>query len=102
MTQEGGYSYEIDLWALGITLYELVTGYFPFGDDKDDVYELIGKIKTQETKFNQDFDNSAGIKPFIMMLLNKNPKNRYIGEKIGHYELMLKEGWLQDMNFVSF
>ena len=26
-----GYSYEIDLWALGVIIYELVVGDIPFG-----------------------------------------------------------------------
>jgi len=25
-----GYSFEVDTWALGVLLYKLLTGYFPF------------------------------------------------------------------------
>ena len=34
-----GYSFAVDLWSLGVLTYELISGYFPFGNEKDDPFE---------------------------------------------------------------
>jgi len=39
-----GYSYHVDLWSIGICLYEFMCGYVPFGDDAEDPYEIYQEI----------------------------------------------------------
>ena len=36
-----GYSFAVDLWSLGVLTYELISGYFPFGNEKDDPFESL-------------------------------------------------------------
>jgi len=39
-----GYSVYVDLWALGILLYNMRCGEFPIGEDIDDPYEIYKEI----------------------------------------------------------
>ena len=46
-----GYTFSVDLWSIGIMLYELIVGYFPFGNDIDDPYEIYEDIIKKDLKF---------------------------------------------------
>ena len=45
----GGYDERADLWALGVTLYRLVTGYTPFESEYHS--ETVANIIKGEVKF---------------------------------------------------
>ena len=33
-----GYTYNVDLWSLGVIFYEFMAGYVPFGEDAEDPF----------------------------------------------------------------
>ena len=39
-----GYNYLVDLWSLGIMLFEFMGGYVPFGEDLEDPYEIYEEV----------------------------------------------------------
>lgn len=39
-----GYSYSVDLWSIGICLYEFMCGGVPFAEDAEDPYEIYEEI----------------------------------------------------------
>ena len=67
-----GYDKNIDWWALGCFLYEMLTGYLPFNIPKDEPLKI--SLFTKEIKFPKKFDKQA--KDFIKKLLIPNPLKR--------------------------
>ena len=73
-----GYSYSCDYWSVGICIYFLYYGEFPFGhhtDNPNTIYkEIINKeIEFKHNKLNEDFE----LKELINQLLNKDEKLRF-------------------------
>ena len=73
-----GYSYSCDYWSVGICIYYLYYGEFPFGNNCDNpntIYkEIINKeIEFKHIKLNEDFY----LKELINQLLNKDENLRF-------------------------
>ena len=79
-----GYSYSCDYWSVGICLYYLYYGEYPFGQNEDNpnnIYkEIINKeIEFKRSKSNNDYD----LKELINQLLIKDEHLRFCSlEKI--------------------
>ena len=71
------YSKEIDIWSLGVLLYEMIHGYSPFRPDKPNFNQrdVIENIRKHRLKFNNNISQKC--KDLIYHLLDEEADKRY-------------------------
>ena len=76
-------SFEADLWALGVIIYQMFAGTPPFRDKTE--YLIFKKINDMDYTFNENFPEEA--KDLINKLLQKNPTDR-LGSDCSDYKII--------------
>lgn len=75
----GGYTEMVDSWAVGVSLYEMITGVTPFQTDKEEyLQDIIHSILHKE--INMQYGALKGssplLKDLIWKLLQRDPNKR--------------------------
>jgi serine/threonine protein kinase len=86
-----GHDMQCDWWALGVLIFEMLTGMTPYQADSPS--ELFQQILTVEVRFESGFPRDA--RALIEMLLEKDPKKRATKEQIRNSEYFAGVDWIQ-------
>eukprot|EP01135_Chromosphaera_perkinsii_P005831 Nk52_evm20s367 gene=Nk52_evmTU20s367 len=88
-----GYSQQCDVWSIGIIMYYILSGYFPFtGTNEEELYSLIlaAEIKFPKAPWSDISDSAKGL---IGKMLLKDPAHRCTAKEIsGHPWTAGKDG----------
>ncbi|KAK6889889.1 Calcium/calmodulin-dependent protein kinase cmkB [Candida tropicalis] len=87
--REQGYSFPIDIWAIGVVAYFMLGGYMPF--DCDDDEETKDAIKNRKYLFEpEDYwtDLSSDAREFISSCLQLDPSKRPKAEQLLYHPFL--------------
>ena len=74
--QGRGYSLSCDFWSLGICMYEIFYGKYPFGNYANDVIQIYKEILKSNFSFPVENTKVLSVNLFIKCLLNKKVNER--------------------------
>lgn len=74
--QGKGYSLSCDFWSLGICMYEIFYGIYPFGNNAHEVIDIYREILRKALNFPRDSMKYSNINSFIKNLLSKKVNER--------------------------
>ena len=88
----GNYGMHCDIWSLGVVMYLLLSGCYPF--EGDDMKDLFRQIKKAEYNFEDtDWESiSMDAKDLITKMLTKTPTDRITAEGALKHPWLTKQG----------
>ena len=90
-----GYGKPVDIWGIGILLYEMLVGYTPFNADSNGA--ICKAIVGKRLALPRDI-RDPGAKKLIKRILEKNPLKRYGCGAAGPTEIM-DDDWFCKFNW---
>ena len=92
--QGRGYSLSCDFWSLGICMYEIFYGKYPFGNYANEVIEIYKEILKNNFTFPIDNSKVETVNHFIKCLLNKK-----VNERICNVSSLKKKPFFEGFEF---
>jgi len=90
-----GHGKEVDYWAAGVLLFELVHGHTPFtdGGSTDDERLILANIRNAEYAIGLDPALSSALKALIRGLLRRKPSSRLGHSKVRNHGFFADLDW---------
>ena len=92
--QGRGYSLSCDFWSLGICMYEIFYGKYPFGNYANEVIEIYKEILKNNFTFPSENSKVENVNNFIRCLLNKK-----VNERICNVSALKKKPFFEGFEF---
>ena len=74
--QGKGYSLSCDFWSLGICMFEIFYGIYPFGNNANEVIDIYKEVLKKNLIFPSENSKFANVNSFIKELLTKKVNER--------------------------
>ena len=92
--QGKGYSLSCDFWSLGICMYEIFYGKYPFGNYANEVIEIYKDVLKNNFSFPTESTKVSSVNLFIKNLLNKK-----VNERICNVSTLKKKTFFNGFEF---
>jgi cGMP-dependent protein kinase len=92
--QGRGYSLSCDFWSIGICMYEIFYGKYPFGNYANEVIEIYKDVLKKDFSFPVENPRVANVNLFIRSLLNKK-----VNERICNVSKLKKKAFFEGFEF---
>jgi cGMP-dependent protein kinase len=92
--QGRGYSLSCDFWSIGICMYEIFYGKYPFGNYANEVIEIYKEVLKKDFSFPSENSRYANVNLFIRGLLNKK-----VNERICNVSKLKKKPFFEGFEF---
>jgi cGMP-dependent protein kinase len=93
-----GYATEVDLWSLGVIVYEFMCRVLPFGNDLDDPVEVCEAVMTTPLRMPSSLKDDDA-RQLMKGLLDRKPTRRLGCRLRGYEELKRHQFWRQTRSF---
>ena len=100
MLEGKAYTEAIDIWGLGVFLYELLHGDAPYGEETGMPEKVDYILKGKEIDFHPDLSDE--VIDLIKSILKKNPEERLTIREIFSHPWMKKHEKVYNLNIKSF
>jgi serine/threonine protein kinase len=84
------YSFSSDIWSLGLVVYELATGLFPYTFSKVYIEHIESILRENEPTLPDNGLYTPDLQNFITRCLKKNPKERDSAAELCAHPWILK------------